>query len=102
MPLTNRLLSKDGVLTRASTPPVRGSMATTAPRRSRQGMVATRCSLKSRCRTRSAPGCGVEALEDAQHAAVRIGLHGLVADLPCRLVLVALFDTDLADVYVPR
>ena len=47
MPPTNRLGSKPGWLTKASTSPLRGSIATSAPRRLPNSSSTSACSLMS-------------------------------------------------------
>ena len=56
MPSTNRLGSKAGLETKASTSPLRGSMATSAPRRSPKSCSTMACSLMSIDSTSVLPG----------------------------------------------
>jgi hypothetical protein len=57
MPSTNRFGSKPGLETNASTDPVPGSMATTAPRRPAKMRSATCCSRMSIESVTLLPGC---------------------------------------------
>jgi hypothetical protein len=58
MPSMNRLGSKVGVETSARMPPVDGSIATSAPRRSPKAFSAISCSLMSSVRVRLLPCTG--------------------------------------------
>jgi hypothetical protein len=62
MPSTNRLGSKVGLLTKASTSPVLGSSATIAPRRSPYKSSISFCSLMSIASTDAANRWAVSAL----------------------------------------
>ncbi len=57
MPSTNRFGSNPGFETKASTPPLSGSIATSAPRRSPNAFSATCCSIMSSVSATLFPGC---------------------------------------------
>jgi hypothetical protein len=97
MPSTNRLGSKVGVDTSASTPPVPGSIATSAPRRLPKAFSTISCSLRSRVRTTllpGSPGCAAAA----HGTAAGIDLDLLEAGDAVQVALVALLEAGLADV----
>ena len=79
MPSTNRLGSKVGLLTKASTSPLRGSIATSAPRRSPNSSSTSACSRMSIDSTSVLPGVGGWLLQPAHGAAAGAGLHLLEA-----------------------
>ncbi len=98
MPSTNRFGSKPGMETKASTPPVPGSIATSAPRRSPKARSATSCRPMSRVSVTLLPGC------DAARDSVRMprppaSISTLLdAGDAVQLLLVARLDAGLADV----
>ena len=96
--------SKVGVLTKASTSPLRGSMATTAARWPASASSATCCRRASTARYRSLPATGSlrvrsrRADADAlDAAALRVHQQLLVAGLAVQLVLVGALHAELAD-----
>ena len=98
MPSTKRFGSKVGVDTSASTPPVDGSMATSAPRRSPKAFSAISCSFDVERQREVAAGNGRGAGETAYGAAAGVDFDLFVTGYAMQREFVGLFDPRLADV----
>ena len=76
---------------------MRGSIATTAPRRSPSASVAACCSRDVELQRQVLPAHRRLDVEHLANASARVGLHLLIADLTVQRSLVHAFDAELAD-----
>ena len=98
MPLTNRLGSKLGTLTIASTWPLRGSIATAAPGRPSKASIGGLLQAFVDGQVQVLAGLGGDLLQHAQRPLVGIDLDHFVAGRAVQHVLVVPFQPGPADV----